>query len=281
MPRSIALLALLPIVFAAGCQSVGDLINAAPQPSARVVGADLRNLKVDSADLLFHVEVTNPYTTDLPVASLAYVLDSRGTTLLEGAIQPTGAIPARGSSVLQLPARITFSSLLATLSGVQPGAVVPWRADFIVTIDAPVLGRVKLPLSRSGELPVPAIPGVEVVGFDVGSLSLDQAEAVATLKVTNTNRFALDLGKMAFTLDLANAPVARTSVSSAARLSPGESATVKVPISFSPRAFGLPLFRLLQGDAVNYRLTGYLEADSKYAPLSAPFTSSGRVGIGR
>jgi LEA14-like dessication related protein len=280
-PRALALLALVTAAFLGGCQSLQQVINAAPQPSARVIGAELRDLKVNSVDMIFSVEVTNPYTTDLPVASLAYVLDSGGTTLLEGGIEPTGAIPARGRSVLQLPARISFETLLATLKNVRPGAVVPWRADFIVALDAPMLGRIKLPLSRSGELPVPALPAVEVVAFELGSLSLDKAEAVATLKLTNTNRFALDLKRLGFTLDLGGSPVARTSVSNTGRVAAGGSATVKVPMSFSPRAFGIPLFNLLKGGAADYRLAGAIEADTDYAPLSAPFTGSGSVSIRR
>jgi LEA14-like dessication related protein len=280
-PRALALLALVCAAIAGGCQSLQDVINAAPQPSAKVIGAELRDLKVNSVDMIFSVEVTNPYTTDLPVSRLAYVLDSRGTTLLEGGIEPTGAIPARGRSVLQLPARIDFDTLIATLKGVTPGSVVPWRADFIVALDAPVLGRIKLPLSRSGELPVPAMPEVEVVAFDLGSLSLDKASATTTLKVTNTNRFALDLKKLGFTLDLGDSPVVRTSLANTEKLGPGEATTIQVPVSFAPRAFGAALFNLLRGESASYRLTGSIEAGTAYAPLSAPFVSSGRVAIGR
>lgn len=275
-----AVVVAVPLILS-GCQSVEKLINAAPQPSARVIGAELRDLKVNSVDMIFSVEVSNPYTVALPVARLAYVLDSRGTTLLEGSIEPTGAIPARGSSVLQLPARITFDALLATLKGVEPGSVVPWHAQFIVAVDAPVIGRMTLPLSRSGELPVPAMPRVEVVGFKLGSLSLDKAEATATLKITNTNRFAFDLTKLGFTLDLGNNPVARANVSNTGKVASGASTTVKVQLSFSPRSFGVPLFNLLRGDSAAYRLTGAIEAGTEYAPLSAPFTSSGLVQIGR
>lgn len=264
-----------------GCESLQKAIDAAPQPNARVIGAELRNLKLNSVDMIFSVEVSNPYTTELPVAKLAYVLESRGTNLLEGAIEPTGGIPARGRSVIQLPARITFETLLATLKDAKPGSVVPWRAEFIVAVDAPLIGRMNLPITRRGDLPVPTMPNVEVAAFDLGSLSLDKADAVATLKFTNTNRFAIDLKRLGLTLDLGDSPVARTSVSNTGRIAAGDSATIKVPISFSPRAFGIPLFNLLKGDAANYKLAGSIQADTAYAPLSAPFNSSGRIKIGR
>lgn len=276
----IVLLAALPAILS-GCESLQKAINAAPQPEARVIGAELRNLKFNSVDMIFSVEVSNPYTTELPVAKLAYVLDSGGAKLLEGAIEPTGGIPARGRSVIQLPARITFETLLATLKNVRPGSVVPWRAEFIVAVDAPLIGRMNLPLTRRGDLPVPAMPNVEIVAFDVGSLSLDKADAVATLKLTNTNRFAIDLKRLGFTLDLGDSPIARTSVTNTGKIAAGDSATIKVPMSFSPRAFGIPLFNLLKGDAASYRLAGSIEAGTAYAPLSAPFNSSGRIAIHR
>lgn len=279
--RLFALPACIALVALAGCQSMQDLFNAAPQASARVIGAELRDLKLNSLDMIFSIQVNNPYTVDLPVAKLAYVLDSGGKNLLEGSIEPTGAIAKHSSSVLQVPVRVTFDSLLDTLKNVKPGSVVPWRAQFIVAVDAPLIGRMNLPLERSGEMPVPAVPRIEVVGFDVGSLSLEKAEATATLKITNTNRFALNPRQLAFTLDLDNNPVLSTSVSGPGKLAPGESATIKVPMSFMPRSFGLPLFNLLKGGTALYHLTGSLDAGTDFGMLSAPFTNSGELRVTR
>ena len=178
-----------------GCQSLQDLIGGTPKPTAHVIGASIRGLSLENIVLLFDIEVENPYATSLPLIDLGYSLASGGRKFLEGTVKPTGSIPARGKQVIQLPATIPFAPLLATLKGVKPGAIVPYTADFKLGVDAPVLGRLDVPLSKSGELPIPAVPQVELSSLAIGKLSLDQMTASAKLQVKNTNQFPLDLTK--------------------------------------------------------------------------------------
>jgi len=87
----------LIVALLAGCQSMQDLIGAAPKPTAHVIGAGIRGLSLENIVLLFDVEVDNPYATSLPLVDLRYSLASGGKTFLEGTVQPTGSIPPRGS----------------------------------------------------------------------------------------------------------------------------------------------------------------------------------------
>src|SRR5215216_7835057 len=106
----IALLWLLSVSLA-GCQSVTEVMKNAPRPSARVLGASLQDLTLERVDLVFDVEISNPYPAALPVIDLAYAVASGGQTLAQGGIKPPSAIPARGSRVWQIPAGIRFASL--------------------------------------------------------------------------------------------------------------------------------------------------------------------------
>jgi LEA14-like dessication related protein len=267
-----------PIVLA-GCESVKPLIETAPKPEARIIGAELRNVSLQNADLLFTVEVSNPYAVGLPLLDLSYAIGSNGRNLLEGAVKPTGTVPARGTSVLQLPARLAFASVLETLQGVRPGSVVPYRADITLGVDAPVIGRLALPLSRSGELPVPAVPEVELVAFNIGSLSLDSVEAVARLRVKNTNQFQVDLARFGASLALGGHQIGRTNLANVARVAPGQSATLDVPLAFSPRALGPGVYNLLTGSQANYALSGSIEAGTRFGPISLPYERTGTAPI--
>lgn len=241
----------------------------------------MQALTLDKVDLVFDVEVANPYSVNLPLLDLGYAIGSGGQQLMNGTIKPSGAIPAKGSKVLQVPAGIRFASLMTVLRGVRPGSVVPYTADFTLGVDAPVIGRMTLPLSKSGELPVPAAPEVTLVSFDVVALSLDKVDAVARLRVKNTNQFDLDLAKLGLDLALGGKDVARTKLARTAGLAPGQSATLDVPLSFSPRAFGVGVFNLLKGSETGYRISGSLEAGTRFGPLSLPFKHSGNTLISR
>lgn len=275
----LALLSFSPIAFLGGCKSLDDALTAAPRPTARIIGAELRHVSLQNADLLFTVEVSNPYAMGLPLLDLSYTIGSNGSKLLEGSVKPTGTVPARGISVLQLPARLMFASVLETLQSVRPGSVVPYRADIALGVDAPVIGRLSLPLSRSGELPVPAVPEVELVAFNIGSLSLDSVEAVARLRVKNTNQFQVDLARFGASLALGGQQIGRTNLANAARVAPGQSATLDVPLAFSPRALGSGVYNLLTGSQANYALSGSIEAGTRFGPISLPYEKTGTVPI--
>jgi len=265
----------------AGCQSMQDLIGGAPKPTAHVIGASIRGLSLENVVLLFDVEVQNPYAASLPLIDLGYSLTSGGRKFLEGTVTPTGSIPARGKQVIQLPATVPFSSLFATLKGVKPGAIVPYTADFRIGVNAPVLGRLDLPFSKSGELPVPAVPRVELTSLAIARLSLDQMTASAKLQVKNTNQFPLDLTKLGVSFALGGQEVGSSKLANPVNLPAGQAAILEVPLSFSPRAAGIGLVNLLRGNQIAYKVSGSIDANSRFGPLSLPFSHIGNTPISR
>ena len=264
-----------------GCQSLQDLIGGTPKPTAHVIGASIRGLTLENIVLLFDVEVENPYATSLPLMDLGYSLTSGGAKFLEGTVKPTGSIPARGKQVIQLPATVPFSSLLATLKGVKPGAIVPYAVDFKLGVDVPVLGRLDVPFSKSGELPVPAVPQVELTSLAIGKLSLDQMSASAKVQVKNTNQFPLDLTKLGVSFALGGQEVGGSRLASPVNLPAGQAATLDVPLSFSPRTVGVGLVNLLRGNQIAYKVSGSVDANTRFGPLSLPFSHIGNTPISR
>ena len=270
-------LILSPLI--AGCESLGPLMDSAPRPTARVVGVNLQNITLDKIDLVFALEVSNPYSVNLPLLDLGYAIGSGGNRLLDGTVKPSGSIPAGGSQIVQLPAIVQFAPLMQTLKNVRPGSVVPYKADFMLALDTPLLGRMDVPVSKSGEFPVPAMPDVEMTTFSIGTLSLDQVSATAKLQVKNTNQFPLDLTKLGMAFSLAGQDVARTSLARAVNLAPGQSATLEVPVAFSPRKLGGGLLNLLRGNQIAYKVAGSVEAKSRFGPLALPYSRVGNTSI--
>ena len=283
VPRMRYLVALLAasLVLLAGCQSMQDLLGGAPKPTAHVIGASIRGLSLENIVLLFDVEVENPYAASLPLAELRYSLASGGRNFLEGTVQPTGSIPARGKQVIQLPATVQFSSLFAALKGVKPGAIVPYTANFNIGVNAPVFGRIDVPLSKSGELPVPAVPQVELSSLAIGKLGLYQITATVKLQVKNTNQFALDLTRLGVNFALGGQEVGNSRLANSANLPAGQTTTLEIPLSFSPRAAGAGLVNLLRGNQIAYKVSGSIDANSRFGPLSLPFSHVGNTAVTR
>ena len=264
-----------------GCQSLQDLVGGAPKPTAHVIGASIRGLSLENIVLLFDIEVDNPYATSLPLIDLGYSLASGGRKFLEGTVKPTGSIPARGKQVIQLPATIPFAPLLATLKGVKPGAIVPYVAELKLGVDAPVVGRIDVPMSKSGDLPIPAAPQVELSSLAIDKFGLDQITAAAKLQVKNINQFPLDLTKLGVSFALGGQEIGSSRLANPVNLPAGQATTLDVPLSFSPRTAGAGLVNLLRGNQIAYKVSGSVDANTRFGPLSLPFSHIGNTAVTR
>ena len=262
-----------------GCQSLQEIAGMAPKPTAEVVGSSVRGLSLQNVLLLFDVEVANPYGAALPLADLSYTLGSNGVKILEGSMQPTGSIPARGKQIIQLPVTVGFAPVKAVLKDVRPGTVLPYTANFTISVDAPMLGRIEIPLSKNGELPVPAVPDVEMASFEIGRLGLDKASGTVKLRVRNTNQYPLDLKRLGINFALGGQEVGSSRLSDAASLQPGESTTLSVPLSFSPSTAGASLFSLLRGRQIAYQISGSIEANTRFGPITIPYNKIGNAAV--
>ncbi len=277
------LIALLATALLGSCATLDDALRSAPKPTARIIGADVRNISLSNLDLVFDIEITNPYGVQLPLIDISYVVGSGERQLLQGGVKPLEALPARRSSVIQLPARLDFAAVMQTLASVRPGSVLPYQAEINVAVDAPIIGAFNLPLKQEGEIPIPAVPAISLVSFDVSSMTREKVSATARLRVTNTNQFQIDVAALEFDLALGEQSLASARLRSSSRLAPGQSAILEVPLSFSPRAFadsiaGI-LLDLLAGNKADYGVSGSLDVGTRFGPLLLPFSQIGETDI--
>ena len=275
------LLAVASAIVVAACSSLDKVVESAPKPTAKLLGAGIRDLRLQSVDLVFDVQVSNPYAVDLPLVNLNYAIGSGDQQLLAGSIKPSGSVPAGGSSVIQLPARVDLPAVLKTLTGAKPGALVPYTAQLNVIVEPPLLGPMSLPLKRSGEIPIPAVPDINLTSFDVEAMSLEKISGTAKLRIRNTNQFAIDLSQIRFDLAMGGKKVASARVRSTSKLAPGQSATVDLPVAVSPRTAGTSLLNLLGGNDASYAISGRLDVMTRYGELALPFSERGNTSVRR
>ena len=170
--------------------------------------------------------------------------------------------------------------LLKVLQGVRPGAVVPYDASLGLSVNAPVLGPLRLPLRTQGELPVPTPPQVELTGIHWDELSLEQAGGVVRLRLSNLNQFRTELSRLGYSLSLAGAPVAEAAITRAVDLpADGGAEELEIPLHFSPRQLGLAVFRVLVGSEADYRFAGQADLDTPFGAMSLPVEKAGRVSL--
>jgi hypothetical protein len=72
--------------------------------------------------------------------------------------------------MISLPAKVSYLDVVRAFKGVSPGSKIPYKADMGLSVNAPVLGVIRLPMNKTGELDVPAIPKAG----DIGNMLLDK-----------------------------------------------------------------------------------------------------------
>jgi LEA14-like dessication related protein len=248
-------------------------------PLARITTTTIRDLDLQSATLVFDVEVSNPYPEDLFLTGIDYRVGSLEQQILEGnAGEISGPIRPGGSRVYRVPARISFPELLSNLGTVKPGAVVPYAAELVVKMVTPLaIEGASLTLNREGEFPVPAPPEVELISVEWKELSLQRAAAAFQLKVINKNAFAMDLTRIAYGLSFGLVRVLDTRSEHEASFGAGEEKTIDLQASFSTASLGLAGLQLLLGTGAQYRLGGTMSFQTPFGLLELPYERTGET----
>jgi LEA14-like dessication related protein len=251
------------------------------KPGVTVAGVDLAGLTLDSVDLNIDLDVSNPYGVALPVAGLDYALKSGGAPFLSGNSTYQGLIPAGGVQRIPLSARIGFLDAMRLIQGIKPGATVPYAAEIGVSVDAPGIGPLRLPVESAGTFPIPTIPSISIDQVKWEALGMSEARGVVGLKIGNGNSFPLDLDRLSYSLNLAGLAVASSTLSKPLSLAPQKSGILEIPISLRPLDLGLAAVQALGQGSASWSLSGTLAALTPFGALDLPVSGNGQAPMVR
>lgn len=264
--------------FFMGCSSLQNMLDSAPKPGADIIGVHFKGLDLQHVNLVFDIDVSNPYGVSLPLTNIDYSLATGGKSFLSGKSDDMqGSVPANGNKVIQLPISINFVETLATLSGFKAGSVIPYTANLNLSVDAPGIGPISLPLKKEDELPIPTAPDVSLESVDWGDIGFSKATATLNMRVKNNNDFSLDMNKLNYALKLAGSSVVENKIEKATSFDKGGESVLQIPISILPLNLGTAIFSMLKGSGSSYSLDGTMDFQTPFGPLSLPLNSSGKT----
>jgi LEA14-like dessication related protein len=268
----------------AGCSAMQDYLGGMDKPGVSLKSGRVESLGLEKAVMVFDVEISNPYPVALPLTDLSYGLSTEGKSFFTGKAAMAGVVEAKGKRVVSLPVEVGYAQAIGAGAGIRPGAVVPYVADLVMSLDTsaaiPGGGRMEFPMRKEGKVAIPIPPKVELTNVKWNGLSLNKAEAVLSLKVSNPNLFGIDVSKLETGVSLAGTRVGKVGTQSAMSLGEGGGAkAVELPMSFSPMDFGLAFFKMLGGASANYELDYTMAGQTPGGPLLLSNKSKGTTGM--
>eukprot|EP00249_Psilotum_nudum_P007343 c20491_g1_i1 orf=410-1378(-) len=245
------------------------------KPTADVTGFHLTSITIERAEIVVDVSVHNPNPIPIPLVDINYLIESDGRKLVSGLIPDAGTIHPHGSETIKIPATLIYRDIRETYHDIKPGQIIPYKVKVDLIIDLPVLGNITIPLEKTGEIPVPYKPDVDVEKVVFEHLSLEKTSANLHLKVENKNEFDLGITALEYQFTLADMPVVNANLSRSATIGKCGEGMLEVPVSFRPKDFGGALWDMMRGRGAGYSMSGKLEVDTPFGPMHLPFSKEG------
>lgn len=283
MPVSV-LLALAAALTLAGCASL-DLAGIVKKPEVTVTGAEIELLTFDEARVRFDVALANPNPVGVSLAGFDYRLTIDGVELLTGAVEKTVSIPARGSSTIPVPVAFRYDALISAVASLTDAAESPYQMSVGFSFDVPVLGKVRVPGSLKGTIPVIRVPRVRVSGLRLEQLTLEAASLALSLEIRNPNGFPFTLEAMEYSFDVGGRRWAAGRAAKVEAIDPGSVGRLYLPLRLNLLTAGRTVAEALgKRGPVSFVLDGRTAVSTPLPLLKSaivPFHLEGQVEIAR
>ncbi|CAN0857961.1 Desiccation protectant protein Lea14 homolog [Linum grandiflorum] len=257
---------------------VGEKIEEAigfGKPTADVTAIHLPCINLDKADIVVDVLIKNPNPVPIPLIDINYLIDSDGRKLVSGLIPDAGTIHAHGEETVKIPLTLIYDDIKSTYADIQPGSIIPYRIKVDLIVDVPVFGRLTLPLEKTGEIPVPYKPDVDLDKIRFQRFSFEETVAVLHVKIENLNDFDLGLNSLECEIWLSDVSIGCAELSKSATIAKKGISYVDIPITFRPKDFGAALWDMIRGKGTGYTLKGNVHVDTPFGAMKLPIIKEG------
>lgn len=257
---------------------VGEKIEEAVafgKPTADVSAIHLAAMDLHHADIVADVLITNPNPIPIPLVDINYLIESDGRKLLSGLIPDAGTIHAHGTETIKFPLSLVYEDIKSTYGDIEPGSIIPYRVRVDLIVDVPVIGRVTIPVEKTGEIPVPYKPQVDLRKIKMDHFSFEETTAILHLSIDNKNDFDLGLNHLEYEVWLGEVRIAGARLAKSAAIVKNGSGLVEIPVSFRPKDFGTALWDMMRGKGTGYTMKGCVDVDTPFGPMTLPFSKEG------
>ncbi|KAF5452822.1 hypothetical protein F2P56_027785 [Juglans regia] len=257
---------------------IGEKIEEAigfGKPTADVAGVHIPHINLEKADIVVDVLVKNPNPVPIPLIDINYLIESDGRKLVSGLIPDAGTIHAHGEETVKIPVNLVYDDIKNTYDDIKPGSIVPYRIEVDLIVDVPVFGRLTLPLEKTGEIPIPYKPDIDLEKIKFQRFSFEETVAVLNLKVENKNDFDLGLNSLDYEVWLSDVSIGGAELSNSTKIDKNGISYIDIPITFRPKDFGSALWDMIRGKGTGYTLKGHINADTPFGAMNLPISREG------
>ncbi|PPD66425.1 hypothetical protein GOBAR_DD36695 [Gossypium barbadense] len=245
------------------------------KPTADVAEIHLPCINLEKAEIVVDVLIKNPNPVPIPLVDIDYLIESDGRKLLSGLIPDAGTIHAHGEETVKIPVTLIYDDIKSTYDDIKPGSIIPYRLKVDLIVDVPVFGRLTLPLEKTGEIPIPYKPDIDMEKIHFERFSWEETIAVLHLKLENMNDFDLGLNALDYEVWLSEVSIGSAELEKSAKIGKNGISYIEIPISFRPKDFGSALWDMIRGKGTGYSMKGHINVDTPFGAMKLPISKEG------
>jgi len=243
----------LLVLSCAGLQTK-DLVK---KPEIAVQDVRFSEVTFESIGMMLNLAVKNPNVFGVRVAGYDYDLKVAGNHFLKGEQPLTTSIPAGGNAAVDVPVTMNLADIYKTFSSLAGADDAPYRIDAGVVCELPILGKIRIPVSKEGTFPLLKVPGISVKGIQIRQLGPAGAELVVSGAISNPNSFGFNLQSIRYALEVASSPWASGLRTEGVAVAPKGTSGFSLPISVNYAEIGMGVYNMLtSGRSLEYKLNG-------------------------
>ncbi len=242
-----------------GCAIIDAILGEGrvQEPVVNVESVNVGDVSFEALKLLFDINIENPNQLGITLSSFDYELLLNEKSFVRGD-QPEGMqIEAEASNTVRVPISLTFRDIIESVQSVvdQDSSQYQFKSGFAFNL--PVIGDVRIPVSRTGAIPVIKKPSLNIASFNIKNISFTGADAVLRLKLNNPNFFSFELKQLQYNFSIDGINVLRGTADKSITITQDDESTIEIPLSLNFVDFGQSIYRILRGEQdAQFRFTG-------------------------
>lgn len=240
---------LFVIISFSGCALIDAILGQRVQkPVLTVESVEFGSISFESIELLFNIGVENPNRLGISLSSFDYELFVNDKQFLQGEQHEGMQIGANATTLIQIPTVLRFGDVIESMRSLTQQDTSSYRFSAGFVFSLPLLGEIRMPLQRSGVIPVIRTPSISVDQLRIDRISLTGADATLALKVRNPNSFSLSLQSLQYNFSIDGVSVLHGKGEKDITITQNEERRVELPVSINFVDFGQSIYRILRGE---------------------------------
>lgn len=255
-----------------GCSELMNLLqmSSIKNPNVAVTGTRISGLSFNQANLIVDIKVDNPNTVGIDMAGLNFDLKINGSSLLSGRKNDPLQIIANGSNTIQLPLTLKYEDLYKIVTSIAGMEKTEFLFEGNLDFELPVIGKVSVPVSKSGEIPLLKFPDIKVKKLSLKSFSFSSAQLEVDISVSGNGGLPLSVNNFNYGLEVAGKQWAGGTVNENIPLAGSGEKVFTIPFKLDFLTMGKTVYDIIAGTGnFDYSFTGDMDLASDHPLFKA------------